>query len=117
MTWILGQVSRAAVVSCDREMCSALVSGGFPAANLLPLDPSSNDPLGSSLVVATAAIRAQFGARLDTVYAPATIASFGSGNAQIDIRLVYPGGSASYQAAAQSALAERKAAGAAAPGQ
>ena len=112
VTWILGQVSRAAVVSCDREMCSALVSGGFPAANLLPLDPSSNDPLGSSLVVATAAIRAQFGARLDTVYAPAAIASFGSGNAQIDVRLVYPGGSATYQAAAQSALAERKTAGA-----
>ncbi len=112
VTWILGQVSRAAVVSCDRAMCSALVSGGFPAANLLFLDPSSNDPLGSSLVVATAAVRAQFGTRLDTVYAPATIASFGSGNTQIDVRLVYPGGSASYRAAAQSALAERKASGA-----
>jgi hypothetical protein len=61
-----------------------------------PVDarPTSTDPLGSDLVIATAAIRAQFGARLASVYAPAIIASFGSGNARIDIRLVFPGGTA-----------------------
>ena len=97
-TWILQQVSRAAVVSCDPQVCADLVSRGFPAANVLPLGPGSNDPLGSALVVATAPIRAQYGSRLASVYAPATIASFGSGNAMIDILLVYPGGAAGYSA-------------------
>ena len=112
ITWILQQVSRAAVVSCDPQICADLVSGGFPSANLLTLGPTSNDPFGSALVVATAAVRAQFGIRLATVYAPATIASFGSNNARIDIRLVFPGGAASYSAVQQTALRARKAAGA-----
>jgi hypothetical protein len=112
VTWILRQASRAAVVSCDPQVCANLVSGGFPSANLLTLEPTSNDPLGSTLVVATAAVRAQFGPRLASVYAPAIIASFGSGSARIDIRLVFPGGAASYGAAAQTALRARKAAAA-----
>ena len=70
----------------------------------------SNDPLGSDLVVATADIRAQYGGRLASVYAPAIIASFGSGNARIDIRLIYPGGTAKYRAVQQAALRARKAA-------
>ena len=99
-------------MSCDPQICADLVSGGFPSANLLTLGPTSNDPFGSALVVATAAVRAQFGIRLATVYAPATIASFGSNNARIDIRLVFPGGAASYSAVQQTALRARKAAGA-----
>ena len=112
ISWILQQVSRAAIVSCDPEVCTALVSRGFPSANLLTLGPGSNDPLGSALVVATAAIRAQFGGRLTSVYAPAVIASFGSRNARIDIRLVYSGGAAEYSADEQTALSNRKEAGA-----
>jgi predicted Ser/Thr protein kinase len=108
VTWILGQVSRAAVVSCDLQVCAALVNAGFPAANLLTLGPTSNDPLGSALVVATAPIRAQYGSRLASVYAPATIASFGSGTARIDVRLVYPGGAARYGAVQRTALRARK---------
>jgi serine/threonine protein kinase len=110
VTWILGQISRAAVVSCDSQVCAALVNAGFPSANLLTLGPTSNDPLGSALVVATAPIRAQYGSRLASVYAPATIASFGSGTARIDIRLVYPGGAARYGAVQRTALRARKAA-------
>jgi len=110
VTWILGQVSRAAVVSCDPQVCADLVSAGFPSANLLTLGPTSNDPLGSALVVATAPIRAQYGSRLASVYAPAMIASFGSGTARIDIRLVYPGGAARYGAVQRTALRARKAA-------
>jgi hypothetical protein len=110
VTWILGQVSRAAVVSCDPQVCADLVSAGFPSANLLALGPTSNDPLGSALVVATAPIRAQYGSRLASVYAPAMIASFGSGTARIDIRLVYPGGAARYGAVQRTALRARKAA-------
>jgi Protein kinase domain len=108
ITWILQQVSRAAVVSCDPQVCADLVSRGFPSANLLMLGPTSNDPLGSALVVATAPIRAQYGRRLVSVYAPAIIASFGSGNARIDIRLVFPGGAARYSAVQQTALRARK---------
>jgi predicted Ser/Thr protein kinase len=112
VTWILGQVSRAAVVSCDPQVCGDLVSAGFPSANVLPLGPGSNDPLGSALVVATGPIRAHFGSRLASVYAPAVIASFGSRDARIDIRLVYPGGAAGYRADEQTALRDRKGAGA-----
>jgi hypothetical protein len=110
ITWILEQVSRAAVVSCDPQVCADLVSRGFPSANVLTLGPTSNDPLGSALVVATAPIRAQYGRRLASVYAPAIIASFGSKNARIDIRLVFPGGAARYSAVQQTALHARKAA-------
>jgi hypothetical protein len=78
----------------------------------LTLGPTSNDPLGSALVVATGPIRAQYGGRLVSVYAPALIARFGSGNARIDIRLVFPGGAARYNAVEQTALRARKVAGA-----
>jgi len=112
ITWILQQVSRAAVVSCDPLVCAGLVSRGFPSANLLTLGPTSNDPLGSALVVATGPVRAQYRGRLVSVYAPALIASFGSGNARIDIRLVYPGGAARYRGDQETALRARKSAGA-----
>jgi hypothetical protein len=108
VTWILQQVSRAAVVSCDPQVCADLVGRGFPSANVNVLGPGSNDPLGSLLVVSTAAIRAQFGPRLASVYAPAVIASFGSGESRIDIRLVFAGGAAAYDAAEQEALSSRK---------
>jgi hypothetical protein len=108
--WILAQVSQAAIVSCDPRVCMELGNNGFPSADLVTLGPTSTDPLGSDLVVATATVRAQFAGRLASVYAPAVIASFGSGNARIDIRLVYPGGTAKYTAAEQAALRSRKAA-------
>jgi hypothetical protein len=110
VTWTLQQVSRAAVVSCDAQVCADLASKGFPSANLLTLGPGSTDPLGSDLVVATAAIRAQYGGRLASAYAPVIIASFGSGNARIDIRWVIPGGTAEYRAVQRAALRARKAA-------
>jgi serine/threonine protein kinase len=107
ITWILQEVSRAAVVSCDLQVCTDLAQQGFP--NLETLGPGSPDPLGSTLVVATAAIRAQFGTRLATVYAPAVIASFGSGNAKIEIREIFNGGTSALRAALQAALQARKA--------
>jgi hypothetical protein len=110
VAWILQQVNRAAVVSCDSQVCADLAGRGFPPGNLLKLGPGSNDPLGSDLVVATAAIRAQYGGRLASVYAPAIIATFGSGNARIDIRLVFPGGTAKYRAVQRTELRARKAA-------
>ena len=111
ITWILHQVSPAAVVSCDTEVCNDLASNGFPLSQLSPLGPGSNDPLGSTLLVATATVRNQFGSRL-AVYAPALIASFGTGNARIDIWWLYPGGAAAYNPALPSALRSRQGAGA-----
>jgi serine/threonine protein kinase len=112
VAWILQQVSRAAIVSCDPQVCAALVAAGFPPGNVWTLEPTSNDPLGSALVVATGPIRAQYGNRLASVYAPATIASFGSGATRIEIRLVYAGGAATYDADRLTDLQKRKAAGA-----
>jgi hypothetical protein len=110
VAWVAAQVSHAAVVSCDHQVCADLANKGFPSANLLTLGPGSANPLGGDLVVATAAIRAQYGARLASVYAPAIIASFGSGNARIDIRWVYPGGTTRYRAVQRADLRARKAA-------
>ena len=106
VTWILQQVSRATIVSCDAQVCANLVQRGF--TNVETLGPGSTDPLGSTLVVATAAIRAQFGSRLASVYAPAVIASFGSGNAKIEIRWNYPGGTSAYDEALGPDLQARK---------
>ncbi|MGH3224031.1 MAG: serine/threonine-protein kinase [Streptosporangiaceae bacterium] len=106
ITWIMEQVDRAAVVSCDPQVCQLLANRGFPG--LVTLGPMSTDPLGSELVVDTATIRAQFGGRLVSVYAPVTIASFGSGNAKIDIQLVFDGGTAKYRRVEQAALRARK---------
>jgi len=109
ITWILHQVGPGAIVSCDTEVCTELVSNGFSPSQLSPLGPGSNDPLGSTLLVATATVRNQFGKRL-AVYAPAIIASFGTRNARIDILWLYPGGAAAYRSALPSALRTRKAA-------
>jgi hypothetical protein len=95
--WVTGQVSRAASVACDPVMCAALHSRGFPAANLVPILPARPDPLGAEIVVATAAVRNQFGARLAKVYAPQVIASFGAGQARIEIRTIPPEGAAAFR--------------------
>jgi hypothetical protein len=92
-------------------MCSVLVAHGIPAANLLVLGPGAGDPLGSEVVVATPAVRAMFGSRLATVYAPQTLASFGAGAAQIDVRVVAPNGAAAYRTALAADLRSRRGAG------
>ena len=92
--WIAQQVSSDIVVSCDPEMCGELQKSGFPVGQLMELQPSAPDPLGSQLVVATPVIRSQFATRLATVYAPLVIASFGSGPDRVDVRYNTPDGSA-----------------------
>jgi len=106
VTWIVHQVSRATFVACDPLVCADLSKAGFP--NLSTIGPQSNDPLGVGLVVASAAVRAQFRDRL-AVWAPAVIAAFGSGNARIEIRWAYPGGATAYNAAQQGYARARKA--------
>jgi hypothetical protein len=95
--WVAREVAGNVFVACDMEMCSELQKSHFPAAQLLQLQPSSPDPLGAQLVVATPVIRNQFGTRLATVYAPLVIASFGSGQEQVDVRYIAPDGSAAFE--------------------
>jgi hypothetical protein len=110
--WVASQVGRAGLVSCDPVMCQALEASGVPAADLLVLRPGGADPLGSDVVVATAAVRKMVGRRVLTADAPATIASFGSGNRQISVRVIFPQGAAAYAAALRKEIADRKLAGA-----
>ena len=109
--WVASQVSGGAIVACDPAMCSALLAQGVTAGNLLVLRSAATDPLGSDVVMATAAVRSQFGARLASVYAPEVIASFGSGELRVDVRAVAPDGAAAFQHALAADLAARRAAG------
>ena len=109
--WVASQVSGDAIVACDPAMCAALLARGVTAGNLLVLGSAASDPLGSDVVMATAAVRSQFGARLVGVYAPEVIASFGSGELRIDVRAVAPDGAAAFQHALAADLAARRAAG------
>jgi hypothetical protein len=92
-------------------MCQALRARGIPAGDLDVLAPSGADPLSSAVIVATAAVRRELGNRLGSVYAPVIIASFGSGTARIEVRVIAPQGAAAYLRALRADLAERKSAG------
>lgn len=111
-TWVAGQVSRSAIVSCDPAMCTELQAHGVPAGNLLVLGPAAPDPLGSDVVVATTAVRSEFGGRLASVYAPVVLARFGSGVARVEVRVIAPDGAAAYRSALAADLAARQHAGA-----
>ena len=110
--WVARWVADDAIVSCDPLMCAALQAHGLPAARILQITPGSTDPLGSDVVAATAAVRSRFGRALAAVYAPAILASFGSGSARIDVRVIAPSGSAAYRHALLADLAARRLAGA-----
>ena len=110
--WVAQQVSRGVTVSCDRVMCAALEARGLPARDLLVLGPLSRDPRSSAVVVETGAVRALFGTSLDRAWAPAVLASFGSGSAGITVRVVASHGAVAYQTALAGDMAAAKAAGA-----
>jgi hypothetical protein len=111
--WVAGQVSPDATVSCDAAMCAALKAHGFPAGKLVMLGPASPDPVPSDLVVETATESALFGSSLAIAWAPAVLASFGSGPGVITVRVVAPHGAAAYQTSLNADLADRKRSGAA----
>src|SRR3984893_2401934 len=109
-TWVAQQVSQGVAVSCDQAMCAALEARGFPQHDLLVLGPLSLDPRHSDVVVETPAVRALFGTSLDQAWAPAVLASFGSGSAGITVRVVAAHGTVAYQTALAGELAAGKAA-------
>ncbi len=79
-----------------------------PVRNLDELGPEATNPLGSSVIVATPGVRAQFGTLLSSVYAPAVLASFGGGRQRVEIREIAPHGAAAYRSMLAADLAARK---------
>ncbi len=101
--WVASQVTNTAIIGCDPAVCAALEARGVAAGRLMTLAAGSACPQGASVVVTSSAAASQ--------YAPAVIASFGSGGSRIEVRAVEPGGPAAYQAALTSDLAARVSAG------
>ena len=110
--WMARQVDPAAIVACDPQMCAVLQGEGIPAGRLLVLGAGNAGPLGSDVIVSTAAVRAEFGSRLTSVYAPVALATFGSGSAQVAVRVVAADGSAAYLRSLQADATARRAVGA-----
>jgi cellulose synthase/poly-beta-1,6-N-acetylglucosamine synthase-like glycosyltransferase len=109
--WVSQQVSRSVTVACDPRMCAALEARGVPAANLLVLGTTTPNPLGAEVVVATPSVRSEFGHRLQSFYAPAVLAGFGTGAGQVTVRVTAPAGVAAYDRALRQDEAARTAAG------
>ena len=110
-TWIAQQMLPSVLIGCDPLMCQALAAAGVSASRLSEVQPSAPDPLGVEVIVATPALRSQFGPRLATVYAPLLLASFGVGAQQIEIRYLAPGGTAAFEASLAAARQSRVEAG------
>ena len=106
VAWIAGQLSSDAIIACDPAMCAALQARGVTPGRLMPLKPGSPDPRGATVVVTSALTDGQLAA-----YAPAVIASFGSGSARIVVRAAEPGGAAAYGTALRADLGARISAG------
>lgn len=106
-TWVAQQVSPSASVSCDQVMCAALKADGF-SGNLVVLGPTSPEPPDSTLVVVTPAVQSVYGTSLSSAWAPSVLASFGSGTAEISVRVVAPHGVVPFQAQAKIGMANRK---------
>ncbi|MBV9792592.1 MAG: hypothetical protein JO016_01525 [Actinobacteria bacterium] len=109
--WVEQQVSPGTVVSCDPATCGQVRQGGFPVARLMALEPTTRDPLGSGVVIATPLVRSEFGTRLATVYAPLVIASFGAGANQVQVRVTAPDGAAALAAGLTARRAALRSAG------
>ena len=62
----------------------------------------------SAVVVVTAVVHDIFGSSLSVDWAPMVLATFGSGTAQVAVRVIGPHGAAAYQAAVSADLAARK---------
>ncbi len=105
--WVVNQVNQQTVVACDQATCSALVAHGYPPNHLREL--GSNGALtASSVVVVTPAAQRLFGSSLVTAWAPSALASFGSGDSVVSVRVVAPKGVTKYRQAEGRDQAQRK---------
>ena len=109
--WVAQQVSPGTVVSCDPATCGQLRRDGFPAGRLMTLGPAFRDPLGSGVVIGTAAVREEFGSRLAAIYAPLVLAGFGAGANRVEVRATAPDGVVALEAAVSDQQASARSAG------
>jgi len=105
--WIARQVSSAAIIGCYPAMCASLQSQGVSASQLMPLGSKMTGVLGTDVI----ATLPSDNMKLVDQYAPALIASFGSGSSLVEVRAVAAGGAAAYQSALRADLHARKSAG------
>ena len=108
-SWIAAQVGHGMVIGCDPATCAAILAAGYPTGGQVILQGVSL-PGPGSLIVASAAVRAQYGPQLAS-RAPAVIAAFGTGASAVQVRLAVAGGPQAYSQSASSALAARRRAG------
>ncbi len=109
--WIAGQVAAGVTVACDPQMCQALAAAGLPGADLVRLGAHAPGRPGAALLVATPEARQELGPALAGSYAPVTLASFGTGRASVQVRVVAADGPAAYLAALRADLRARRSAG------
>lgn len=106
-TWIASQASGSATIGCYPGLCAVLQDHGVGPGRLVFLSAKAASPLGASLVVTSRTAGSTLAAR----YAPALVASFGSGQDRVEVFAVEPGGTAAYRAALRADLAARRSAG------
>ncbi len=106
-----GRCPRTRSCPATRRCARCCRPRGSRRARLLALGGSNPAPLGSDLIVSTAAVRSEFGARLGSVYAPAMLASFGTGGAQTAVRVVAADGGPAYLRSLRADVAARVSAG------
>jgi hypothetical protein len=100
------------LAACLRSRKPVPQSRGIPAGRLLVVGAGNAGPLGNDVIVSTAAVREELGSRLTSVYAPAALATFGSGSAQVAVRVVAADGSGAYLRSFRADATARRAAGA-----
>jgi hypothetical protein len=92
--WVDAQVNHDVIVACDKSMCDALAAAGFPGRHLKHIWPHASYPSHAQVVVVTPLVERQFGAERNAQMAPPVLATFGSGNSAITIRVIAPHGAA-----------------------
>jgi hypothetical protein len=109
-SWFATQAGEGLVIGCDPATCAAILAAGYPTGGQVVLQPGVSLPGPGSLIVASAAIRAQYGTQLAS-RAPDVLAAFGTGASAVEVRLAVAGGARAYGQAARRALAARLRAG------
>ena len=109
-TWITQQVTPGTSVACDAQMCAALTTAGFPAAQEVQVGMTSQSLSNAQLVVLTPQLRRYFRAvnhRLGRDVAPPALASFGG----ISVHAIDQNGAAAYEGQLSQDLQARLQAG------
>lgn len=98
--------------ACLRSRKPVLQSKQIPAGRLLVAGAGNAGPLGSDVIVSTAAVREELGSRLTIVSTPVALATSGPGSSQVTVRVVAADGSADNLCSFRADATARRAAGA-----